>query len=92
MKYIFTPISRLFYVLLCIACLPVFYFVAIFISAWNWNTEEIKDVTEAFFDHFHSQEDMVEVGQKYWVYKNPYHYLIKKKTFKVRELRSRYYN
>jgi hypothetical protein len=89
MKYILIPIGRLLYVIFALIMLPVIYAIAGLQVLWDWDTKAFKEVTDAYTNNFHPQDDdYVKEGQQYYVYKTPLDYLKRNKTWRTKEKRN----
>lgn len=91
MKYIFLPILRVLYIILCyLGAMPIAYVLAFMGWIWTLDTAYFKEVTRIFFkDDFHTEDlgyisyEEIFIGYRYYVYKNPWDFLINKKSWRT---------
>ena len=76
MKYLIMPIFRLVWVIIAIALAPVVFAVGLLLDLWHWEFESTIGAKEIYFDRFSTSDNSLDD----WLYKNPWHYLIGKKT------------
>ncbi len=84
MKYIIIPIVRFLYVLIAFLFAPFLFCVFAIGALWDWDKVYFKNFGLLFTENFECESRIVNIGEQFYIYRNPWDFLIKKKTYRTR--------
>ena len=74
-------VLRLLWVVFAYLCYAVAIVIALIVCLVYWDLKCLRLITDI---PYAAQDDPVKTGEKYWVYKTPFDYLIQRKTWETR--------
>lgn len=84
MKFVINPVVRVLFVIIVFIMLPIIYIGEGMLSLWFWDKKHICAVNDCLTKHFIAQDESVNIGEKYWVYKTPLDYILNRKSYRVK--------